>query len=224
MTAVDRSRRPVGTKAGIDRDLIVTAARSLPLQGVTMQAVASVLGVDRSALNHHVKNREQLLQLVAQATFADGFAEIARTPGGDWRDASRAFTRAYAEAVVLAGPLAEHLTETIQEERFLRATEVLLGDLVEAGFTDESAVRYLVVLGYVARGFALDRIGIEAGGELRRSERTQAALRERGREAFPNLDRVSANPFDTYGAAQLEAAIDVVVSGADAALRATLPR
>lgn len=214
----ERQRRAVGTKAGLDLDRIIEAARTVPAERLTMQAVASVLGVDRSALNHHVSSRKQLLKLVAQASFIESFAEVHLPSGGSWQEATRAYVRAYAEAMHATGPLAEHLTDDIRETQFLRATEALLQTLVHAGFTSEFSVRFLVLVGYVARGHARDRVEIEQGLQRSRAENTQDALAARDPGDYPLLDEVSAHPFDTYGDTQLETALRVVVEGAAAVL------
>jgi len=182
-----------------------------------MQAVARLLGVDRSALNHHVKGREHLLQLVAQANFSEGFVDIDLPADADWRAASRAFAWAYADALEVVGPLASHVPDLGEETRFLRAAETVLRRLSAAGFQDEFAVRFLVALGYAARGFARDRAEVAAGNEVRRPEHTQVALDLLGHDAFPHLDRVSRDPFDTYGKSQLDFVLDVLFEGARAA-------
>ena len=218
MRIASSPKRGAGEKAGIDVHTIVASARTLSPDAMTMQAVAQLLGVDRSALNHHVKGRPQLLQLVAQAAFADGFADVVFRDDEDWRSASRMYAWAYAQALGAAGPLVRRLTDVGQETRFLRATEALLGRLVAGGFNDEASVRFLVALGYAARGWMRDRIETTEGLEMRRPEQTQTALGARGHDAFPHLDRVSRNPFDTYGVSQLNHVLDLLIKGADAEL------
>lgn len=209
--SMDGPRRGVGTKAGIGREAIIEAARRLPPERLTMQAVADELGVDRSAINHHVKGREQLLRLVAVASFREGFSEIDLT--GTWQQLSHRYARSYVQALLTVGPLAEHIDVGAQMEYGIRASEAVLRSLTEAGLPDETALRFLVLLGYIARSHALDRIGLEHGAEATRPETTQRLLREFGREEFPILDRVSAHPFNTYGDTQLTTAVDIAIAG-----------
>lgn len=54
-----------GRPPRIDRDKIIEAARALPPEKVTMQAVAQILQVDPTALNYHVGGRRDFLRLVA---------------------------------------------------------------------------------------------------------------------------------------------------------------
>jgi len=57
------TRRRQGVKAGLDLSKILSAASSIPVEDLTMQAVADRLGVDRKAVNHHVSDRETLIRL-----------------------------------------------------------------------------------------------------------------------------------------------------------------
>ncbi|WEK60207.1 MAG: hypothetical protein P0Y60_12840 [Candidatus Microbacterium colombiense] len=210
------SRRSVGAKAGIDRGQIVAAALTIVDRPITMQAVARILGVDRSAVNHHVASREQLLQLVADTTFAREIGDIDIRAGLGWQEAAREYVRGYAEALISTGALAEHLSAALQEDRFLRSTEALLDELLSADFSDEHATRFVVTLGYIAQGWARDRIAIDAGAATRRADHTRAALAERDPAEFPHLDRVSAARVDTYGSQQLTYALDAAIEGAQA--------
>ena len=65
-TAKPRQR---GRPRQITRERIVSAARTLAPEQLTMQAVADVLGVDPKALNYHVGDRETLRELVAVDAF-----------------------------------------------------------------------------------------------------------------------------------------------------------
>ncbi|GEB95603.1 hypothetical protein [Microbacterium lacticum] len=56
-----------------------------------MQEVANALGVDRKALNHHVTDRESLLELLAIDAFRTRFAEADVDLGDTWQDACRTY-------------------------------------------------------------------------------------------------------------------------------------
>ncbi|MGL5861049.1 MAG: TetR/AcrR family transcriptional regulator, partial [Phycicoccus sp.] len=73
-------------RAGLSRDRVVTAALALAddrgLPAASMRAVAARLGVEAMSLYHHVRGRDDLLDGMVDAVFA----EIHRpTATGDWR-------------------------------------------------------------------------------------------------------------------------------------------
>ena len=104
-----------------------------------MKAVADVLGVDRKALSYHVSDRDTLLGFVAADAVLTAFSEveIAEAP---WQAVCRAYATGLTESVSAAGKLADHIRLTNATAlTFLRPTEVLLGRLIQAGFSDETA-------------------------------------------------------------------------------------
>ena len=67
---------------------------------ITMQAVANVLGVDRSAINNHVANKEALLMDVALDVFAEAFAAVRIDAPRSWQDVCRQYARGFADSVI----------------------------------------------------------------------------------------------------------------------------
>lgn len=161
----DTTRRPRGTRAGLDLPQIVEAARSLDPRSLTMQAVADKLGVDRKALNHHVSDREGLLRLVALTAFTSRFAESEVSAGLDWRDALVLWAQAVHASVIATGAAVDyaHLdweTGRLASDRL----EELLQTLMAAGFSAETAGRGVRQLASIAWSHARDVI-ISAGDE-----------------------------------------------------------
>jgi AcrR family transcriptional regulator len=227
----DQARRSRGKRAGLDLARIVEAARSLDPGTLTMQAVADELGVDRKAVNHHVTDRDSLLELVALDSFTAGFAALPIT--GQWQEACRAYARGFTDSVIAIGVLAGHLrlgpaqgakgakgakgAQGALATRFLAPTEAVLAKLIEAGLDDETAVRSLALLTNICLGYARDAIAFR-NGERPRPSQLRSALHETDAGAFTNLARIAASPIDTYDERQLDLSIEVFLRGTEGLL------
>ncbi|MFD8144679.1 TetR/AcrR family transcriptional regulator C-terminal domain-containing protein [Streptomyces sp. NPDC059708] len=180
---------------GLTRQALAQAAlRLLEREGVgglSMRRLASELGVKAASLYWHVRNKEELLDLLTDELMADAQAPPRE---GDWREQVREYCVRYRRhllgkrdaAKVVAGRLAPgpHL---------LRLMEDQLGRLREAGFSDADAAMINYLLGAFVQGFVLQEQGplsaSEAMGAGRREVATAAGeeLRRLPRETFPNL-------------------------------------
>src|SRR6478735_718941 len=145
----------VGRRRGrprqISRERIVSAARDLPPEGLTMQAVAGVLGVDPKALNYHVGDREGLRELVALDVFESELRRVELPADGDWRVVARSFAGAIRDAYLKVGVLAAsfHLPAATGLTA-LAPVETLLQALVDAGFDAVQAGRALTQISETA--------------------------------------------------------------------------
>lgn len=212
-----RRGRPRGSRAGLDLDRIVAAARSLGPDDFTMQAVANQLGVDPKALNHHVGGRENLRSLVALDTFAANFSAVEVAARSRWEDACRAFAIGLADSLIATGGLIEYLPlEDPIVTRFLEPTEALVAALSAAGFSRAACQRCLVMLTAISTAFARDVLHAAKETERPRQRILREALRHRDPARYANLTRISTDPVDTYDRSQLEFGIDVFVRGARA--------
>ena len=186
---------------------------------LSMQAVADVLGVDRKALNYHVGDRETLLGLIAQESFASSFSGVEIAAHADWREACRTYGRGYAQAVIVTGSHARHLPpHHALSGRFLVTTESLLLKLTEAGFDDETAVRSLALLTNICHAFARDAETSRTNPANTRINLLLGSLSSHGEAAFPNLSRITESGIDTYGDEQLDFAIETCIAGMAARL------
>lgn len=206
----------------MDLDAIVGAARGVPRGDLTMQSVANRLGVDRKAVNHHVRDRDSLLALVAAADFAQAFAAGLDVGTTDWRGVCRAYVRALADSVSAAGGLIEHLRlDEAVTARYLTSTEAVLEALIGAGLGRDDAVRCMAVLTNTAMAHARDQILADRDGQGQRPHYLRRGLAGAA-DRHPLLAEVAAHPVDTYGPAQLDLALDLVLTGiADLAARHT---
>jgi AcrR family transcriptional regulator len=224
-TTQPETRRGKGKRAGLDLARIVDAARSLDPDAITMQAVADELGVDRKALNHHVNDRDSLLELVAFETFTVHFSAFSIAANGRWQEACRAYALELTASVIALGGLADHLrlgalAGTLPSEvgaRFLGPTEAVFQKLGEGGFDDEAATRAMALLTTICLGFAADVIASRHGPRPRPTM-LRSTLNRTDATAFENLTRIAAASIDTYDKKQLEMSIEVFIAGTEALL------
>lgn len=147
MTSEPKARRgrPPKGEPTLSKGLIVDATFTVidadGITGVSMRAVARVLGVDPKSLYNHVDGKDGLLDAVAESLL--GAVELpARTgdPGADLRGIARAFRQR-----ALAHPEAASLVLTRQLASFdgLAPVDAVLSVLRDAGYGADEAVHLL---------------------------------------------------------------------------------
>lgn len=167
--------------------MIAAAIRHADKEGLaelTMRTVAAALGVAPMALYRHVANKEDLIDGMVDAVFA----EVALpSRGADWRAAMR------KRATSLRDALARHRwANGLMESRAragaatLRHHDAMIGSLRDAGFSMKmTAHAYSLIDSYIY-GFALTQMSLpfEPGADL--GALAKEMLRPFGEE-FPNL-------------------------------------
>lgn len=126
-------------------------------RAVTMRGIARQLGVEAMSLYHHVRDREDLLDGLAETMVRSGLP--APPPGTPAREILTGFARGI-RATALAHPDAFQLVglRPLRRPEALGAVTTLLSSLDAAGMDVDLAVTaYRVTVAY-ARGFALSEI------------------------------------------------------------------
>ncbi|BAJ28125.1 MULTISPECIES: TetR/AcrR family transcriptional regulator [Kitasatospora] len=161
------------------------------LTGLSMRKVAAEIGVQAASLYWHVRNKEELLDLLNDAIIAD--AELPpRT--GDWRHQYLEYGRRYRAlllakrdaAKVVAGRLAPgpHILAVLEDQ---------LDRLRGAGFTDADAAMASYLLSAYVQGFVLQEQSPLSATEAAGAGRGQAAreagdtFRALAPDTYPNL-------------------------------------
>jgi len=127
------------------------------LEALTLRRLAAELGVSAPTLYWHVRNKRQLLDLMAEALVSGAGRGAAPAPGQPWeewlaqraRGQWRALTSRRDAALVVAGnrPTATTLPEV----------EQVLASLVAVGFPPADALRTILAIGNYVIGCAVER-------------------------------------------------------------------
>lgn len=211
--AVARRRR--GRPRQISRERIVSAARDLPPESLTMQAVAGVLGVDPKALNYHVGDRDGLRELVALDVFESELRRVELAADGDWRVVARSFAAAIRDAYLKVGILAAsfHLPAA-SGLGALAPVECLLQALVDAGLDAVQAGRALNQISETA--YAAGRAAVLAAQNKVHPNVPEIAdaLEHAAEQDFSILRQViDFTGADQDGTDQFEFSLAVVIAG-----------
>ncbi|WP_053205014.1 TetR/AcrR family transcriptional regulator [Jiangella muralis] len=153
-------------RAPLTRDRIVAAAVTLADEkgraGASMRAIAGRLGVEAMSLYNHVAGRDDLLDGMVDAVFA----EISLPPdGADWRPAMRD-RAASARAALTRHPWAVGLMDSRARPgpATLRHHDAVLGALRAAGFSVELAAHAVSVIDSYLYGFVLQELSLPFAG------------------------------------------------------------
>ena len=210
-----KPRRRAGRPARLSRDLVLRAAMSLAdeggLQVMTMHRVGQHLGVVAMSLYRHVRNKEDILDGIADLVYAE--IELPDDEG-DWRTAMR--RRAISTRDVLAHhPWAVDLMESRSTPgpANLRHHDVVLGILRGAGFSSAMATHAYNLLDSYIYGFALQARSLPVATPEALAEVGEVLIGQLPGDEYPHLKAVGidlmAAGFDY--AAEFEFGLDLIL-------------
>lgn len=203
-----------GRPRQINRERIVSAARDLAPNGLTMQAVADALGVDPKALNYHVGDRDTLRELVAVDVFESELCRLALVDGDDWRDMLRTYANALRDASVKLGVLVTYFRLPSTGIGALKPVERILRILVDAGFTADEAGHALRLVSELGHAAGREAVFLAQGQAPPNVPEVATAIEGAAEGAFPVLQQVIAGRNDDASDVhQLEFSMNVVVEG-----------
>jgi TetR/AcrR family tetracycline transcriptional repressor len=151
------------------------------LDGLTMRLVAKELGVQAPTLYWHVKNKQELLDAMADLMFAEAAEGLEAPARGEtweaWAAARvgrlrRTMLRYRDGARVFAGSFNSH-------PAMLRTVELTLRTLVDAGFTLDTAARAFPTVLHYTVGFTIEeqaRASADYGAQNPYANRTLTTL------------------------------------------------
>ena len=182
------------------------------LEALTLRRLATELGVSAPTLYWHVRNKRQLLDLMAEALVARAGRSTTPAPGQPWwewlaeraRGQWRALTSHRDAALVVAG---NRPTETA-----LPGIEQILASLVAVGFPPDEALRIILSIGNYVIGCAVEH---QAEAAREPDPERDARLLERAGE-LPNLRAAMAGldrPGPAAGEAGFEHGLALLIEG-----------
>jgi TetR/AcrR family transcriptional regulator, tetracycline repressor protein len=172
------------------------------IDGVTVRAVASRLGVQAPALYWHVRDKQDLLDEMATEIWRRVSAELAALPSGQpWDQAMAAFAAITRRALLSHRDGAKVFSGTyLTDASVLGAQEERLAQTVRQGFTLADVIRAYSLLYSFTVGFCIEEQAVAqvaATGDdryslARRAERlnsrTHPLVRQAGPEIFGDPD------------------------------------
>lgn len=186
--AAATTRRQPRTQPSLSRERILATALELAdadgIDAVSMRRLAQVLGVDPMSLYNHVRDKDDLLDGMADAVVG----EIDPTTGGagGWKADLRQTVLA-ARRTMLRHPWAADVLESRQVPgpATMAYTEAVLGIVRRGGFSVDLAHHCLHVLGSRAFGFSQDLFDDKA--EPNPDPEALAAMADAWAASFPNI-------------------------------------
>jgi len=178
--------------AGLTKTAIVQAALDLldeaGMDGLTVRALASRLGVQAPALYWHVRSKRALLDEMATQIWRQIGEVMAGLPADlPWREVMATYAATVRKELLGHRDGAKAFSgTTLTDPAVVRRQEVTFGNLVRQGFTLQNAARALVLLHDFTIGFCVEEqavIQAVASGDGRYSLSRRAELI--GRETAP---------------------------------------
>jgi AcrR family transcriptional regulator len=155
------------SRAQLTRQRVVAAAVELAdsdgIESISMRRLAQELGVEAMSLYTHVRNKDDLLDGMADAVIS----QIPLAGGPGWKTSLRHMALA-ARKVMLRHPWAPRIieTRTAPGPAALGYINAVIGTLREGGFTIAQAHQAIHILGSRALGFAQALFDDSEGGDL----------------------------------------------------------
>lgn len=188
-------RRGRTDRAPLSRDRVIAVAVGLADEkgeaGVTMRAVAAGLGVEAMSLYNHVAGRDDILDGMVDAVFAEIDLPV---PGSDWKSAmrerahsTRAALRRHRWAVGLMDSRSHPGPAT------LRHHDAVLGVLRASGFSIAMAAHAFSVIDSYIYGFVLQELSLPFSDRAELDDIATGILSDAPADDYPHLSELIAD-------------------------------
>lgn len=207
-----QTKRGRGRPQQISRDQIVDAAVKLGTEDLRMADVARALDVGAAALYNHVRDRDELLALVAARILDETeYDDFEPGAGATWQEWITAFARATRGAVVANPQLLQYVRLTSAPTGLrLDRIEHLAAVMAVAGFSTDDVQHCVAHIYTLALGEAWQR-ALAGGGEDPQFAEFGRGVRERAAEDLPHLrEMIAARP---EAEVQFAFALDCLIGG-----------
>ncbi|MFL6159506.1 MAG: TetR/AcrR family transcriptional regulator C-terminal domain-containing protein [Marmoricola sp.] len=200
-----------GRPSRISRDQIVAAALELGPEDLRMSAVAKALDVGPAALYNHVRDRDELLALMAARILDETEYDDFEPPAGaPWQDWISAFAHATRGAVIANPQLLQYVRLTSAPTGLrLDRIEHLAAVMDEAGFSTADVQHCVQHVYTLALGEAWQQ-ALASGGEDPQFAEFGRGVSERPADLPHLADMIAARP---EADAQFAFALDCLIGG-----------
>jgi AcrR family transcriptional regulator len=222
----DQDRRPQLTRERVVAEALTIIADE-GVQALTMRSLAARLGVVPGALYHHVRNKDQLQDLVLDGVLAEVDFHVGRTR--PWTEQIKVLAQRLRHVLELHPGVAGLLkTRDPLGPHSLALAEAFLKPLQAAGFPDrEAGLAFFLVVDYTV-GFAVSSPRTSVNEQRVRDAATRTQLHEFFRslppERFPALVALGEHVWLDNRDERFAAGLDVLVDGLEQARRSPRPR
>lgn len=214
------------TRERLTRSRVVAAALAIVdrdgLEGLTMRGLGRELGVDPMAAYHWFPNKQAILQGVGEAILAE-IALPPTDPAVRWQQVALRLAREY-RATLLRHPRAIPVasTQPVMTSRGFELIERTLAALAAGGLPVDAGLEAINTIAAFVIGSVVAEAGVTPGSEPLEREAIASAYAGISAGEFPLLASAmgEAAALMADDEAQFEAAIDALVRGMDASLRA----
>ncbi|WP_248145685.1 TetR/AcrR family transcriptional regulator C-terminal domain-containing protein [Microbacterium aoyamense] len=198
-------------------------ARSMEPSTLTMRAVAAELGVDPSAVNYHVTDRNTLLELVAEDVVLSQI-DGARLPDeADWRDALRIFAARLRGAVIRSGSHSPYFRFPAGgAPHALGIVEDLSERLARAGMDADDTIRAVTAVNQITFAAAREAVLTADGRQHPQLAEMKRALGELDADGLRGA-RAVIERWEPGSDVQFEYNIELLIAGIEHRLAAAKP-
>jgi AcrR family transcriptional regulator len=217
----DQDRRPQLTRERVVAEALTVIAEE-GVQALTMRALAARLGVVPGALYHHVRNKEQLQDLVLDGVLAEVDCHL--DPSLAWTGQLKVLAHRL-RAVLEQHPGVAGILKTRDPlgPHSLALAEAFLGPLHAAGFGDrEAGLAFFLLVDYTV-GFAVSSPPTSVNEQRVRDPATRGQLHQFFRslppDRFPALVALGEHVWLDNRDERITAGLDVLVDGLEQARR-----
>jgi AcrR family transcriptional regulator len=217
----DQDRRPQLTRQRVVAEALAVIAQD-GAQALTMRTLAARLGVVPGALYHHVRNKEQLQDLVLDGVLAEVDFHLDHTQ--PWTEQLKVLAERLREVLEQHPGVAGLLkTRDPLGPHSLALAEAFLGPLQAAGFPDrEAGLAFFLVVDYTV-GFAVSSPRTSINEQRVRDTAIRTQLHEFFRslppDRFPALVALGEHVWLDNRDQRFTAGLDVLVDGLEHARR-----
>jgi AcrR family transcriptional regulator len=212
---VDQDRRPQLTRERVVAEALTVIAEQ-GIQALTMRSLAARLGVVPGALYHHVRNKQQLQDLLLDNVLAE--VNVHLDPSLAWTEQLKVVAHRL-RAVLEAHPGVAGILKTRDPlgPHSLALAEALLGPLQAAGFADrEAGLAFFLLVDYTI-GFAVSSPSTSVNEQRVRDPATRGQLHQFLRslppDRFPTLVALGEHVWLDNRDERFTAGLDVLVDG-----------
>ena len=211
----DQDRRPQLTRERVVAEALAVIAED-GVQALTMRSLAARLGVFPSALYHHVRNKEQLQDLLLDGVLAE--VEFDLDPSLLWTEQLKVLAHRLRQVLEQHPGVAGILkTRDPLGPHSLALAEAMLSPLLAAGFGDRQAgLAFFLLIDYTV-GFAVSGTPTSVNEQRVRDSVIRTQLHEFFRslppERFPALVALGEHVWIDNRDERFSAGLDVLVAG-----------